>query len=175
MPTIGSVEQSNPTDEISTEISTAAVLESDYFASATHLADYQEKIGLNPDSGRTLRRRIKRTRQNIASPYVDIDNIGLTQRIMLCNRDDTNKESPLSRVLHAQAGTFPKARVVSGPNLTLLELQIPSNIEWLELSSILSKLSGTTLETCTFIATIGEKQSRLESVVPQLIPRMPSG
>jgi hypothetical protein len=175
LPTIGSVEQSSPLEAISNEILTAAVLENDYFATATHLADYQKEIGIGPDSGRTLRRRIERTRKNIASPYVHIDNIGLTQRIMLCNRDDTSEESPLSRVLHAQAGTFPKARVVSGPNLTLLELQIPSNIEWLELSEILSKLSSTALETCTFIANIGEKQSRLESVVPQLIPRTPSG
>jgi len=175
LPTGGSVEQSNPIIDISQEILTAAVLENDYFATATILSDYQKKLGLEEESGRTLRRRIERVRASITTPYVEIDNIGLTQRLLVCIRDNTQKESPLSRVLHAQAGTFPKARVVSGPSLTLLELLVPSSIEWLELSQVLSKLSGIASETCTFIADISEKETRLESVVSHLISRTPSG
>ncbi|MGY5880937.1 MAG: hypothetical protein RTV31_11840 [Candidatus Thorarchaeota archaeon] len=175
LPTAGSVEQSRPTNEISDKILTATVLENDYFATATSLANLRLALGLKSWSGRTLRRQISSVRESIASPYVDIDNIGLSQRLLVCIRDDTNQESPFSRVLHAQAGTFPKARVVSGPNLTLLELMTPGSIEWLKLSQILSKLSSNALETCTFIANITEKQSRLESVVSQLISRIPSG
>ena len=175
LPTAGSVEQSTPTNEISSEIVTAAVLESDYFATGASLAAFQKEIGLIPDSGRTLRRRLQRVRKEITSPYVDIDNIGLSQRILVCIRDDSGKESPLSRVLHAQAGTFPKARVVSGPSLTLVELLIPTSVEWLELSQVLAKISGIASETCTFIADISENETRLKSVVSHLISRTPKG
>jgi hypothetical protein len=45
LPTGGSVKQSIPTIDISEEILTAAVLENDYFATATNLADFRKKIG----------------------------------------------------------------------------------------------------------------------------------
>jgi hypothetical protein len=175
LPTVGSVKQSKPSGDVSDDILTAAVLESDYFATATGLAKYQKEQGLKPGSGRTLRRRIERLRKSITSPYVNIDNIGLPQRLLVCIREDTQKESSLSRVLHAQAGTFPKARVISGPSLTQIELSIPDSIEWLELSQILSQLAGNASETCTFIADLTEKELRLESVVSHLISRTPSG
>jgi hypothetical protein len=63
LPTVGSVEQSLPIDNISREIVTAAVLESDYFATGTSVAEFQKELGLVPDSGRTLRRRILRVRK----------------------------------------------------------------------------------------------------------------
>ena len=175
LPTTGSIEQSKPSGNVSNKILTATVLENDYFATASSLANLQAVLGIKLESGRTLRRRISIARKSIASPYVDIDNIGLNQRLLVCIQDDTYQESPLSRVLHAQAGAFPKARVISGLGLTLLELMTPSSVEWLELSQVLSRLASTALETCTFIADISEKQSRLESVVSHLISRDPSG
>ena len=175
LPSVGSVEQSKPPSDVPDEILAAAVLENDYFATATSLGNYLERLGLEQGAGRTLRRKIERVRKSITSPYVDIDNIGLTQRLFLCVSDNTYKESSFSRVLHAQAGTFPKARVVSGPSLTVLELMTPSNVEWLELSQVLTKLAGNASETCTFIADINEKKTRLESVVSHLISRTPSG
>jgi len=175
LPTVGSVAQSVPIDNIPDIILTAAVLENDYFATATSLAKFQKEIGIHPDSGRTLRRRVHKVRNEITSPYVEIDNIGLNRRVMVTFQDASGKESPLSRVLHAQAGTFPKGRVVSGPNLTLLELQIPSSVEWLELSQVLAKISGIACETCTFIADKSENETRLKNVVSHLISRTPSG
>lgn len=175
LPSVGSVTQSTPTHEIPDDILTAAVLERDYFATATSLAKFQKELGINPAAGRTLRRRIHRVRKEITSPYVELDNIGLTRRLLVSFQDASGKESSLSRVLHAQAGTFPKARVVSGPSLTLLELQIPGNVEWLELSEILAKISGNASETCTFIADKSENETRLKNVVSHLISRTPSG
>ena len=90
-------------------------------------------------------------------------------------REDEHQESAFSRVLHAQAGTFPKARVVSGQSLTLLELEIPNNVEWLALSQALASLAGNASEICTFIADLSEKDTRLESVVSSMISRTPSG
>ncbi|MGY5860327.1 MAG: helix-turn-helix domain-containing protein [Candidatus Thorarchaeota archaeon] len=175
LPDEGTIKQSDPTTVQAEELLTAAVLEKDYYATATSLADFYTRLGFNPDSGRTFRRRISRVRESIIHPYVEIDNIGLTQRVLVCIREDTYYESAFSRLLHAQAGTFPKARVVSGPSLTLLELEIPNNVEWLELSQILSKLAGNASEICTFIADMREEKTRLESVVTHLTSHTSSG
>jgi len=175
LPDEGTIKQSTPTAIKAEALLTAAVLENDYYATATSLANYYTKQGFTPDSGRTFRRRILKVRERIIHPYVEIDNIGLNQRVLICIRDDTYYESAFSRLLHAQAGTFPKARVVSGPSLTLLELAIPRTVEWLELSEILSKLAGNASEICTFIADIGERRTRLESVAAHLTSGVPSG
>ena len=175
LPIVGTVEQSIPAAVISDEIVAAAVLDENYFATATELAESYTEFGLKPDSGRTLRRRIARVRNSLTSPYVDIDNIGLDQRLLVCIRDDTDTESDFSHVLHAQAGTFPKARVVSGLNLTLLELEVPHSVEWSELSQVLSSLAGNASEICTFIADKSETGTRLESVMSHLVSRAPSG
>ncbi len=175
LPVEGTIKQSSPLSLKSDDLLTAAVLENDYYATATKLTNYYSELGLTPDSGRTFRRRILKVREGVIHPYVEIDNIGLNQRLLVCIRDDINSESTFSRLLHAQAGTFPKARVVSGLNLTLLELEIPSSVEWLELSQVLTSLAGNTSEICTFIADMSEKGTRLKSVVSHLSSRTPSG
>ncbi|MHA1389764.1 MAG: MarR family transcriptional regulator [Candidatus Thorarchaeota archaeon] len=175
LPDEGTIKQSTPTTVKAEDLLSVAVLEKDYYATASSLINYYNERGFTPDSDRTFRRRLLKLRERVMHPYVEIDNIGLDQRVLVCIRDDTYYESAFSRVLHAQAGTFPKARVVSGPSLTLLELMIPSTVEWLELSEILSKLAGNASEICTFIADLGEKRTRLESVVSHLTSGVPSG
>ena len=175
LPVEGAIKQSAPAGIKAEDLLIAAVLENDYYATATALNDYYTKLGLPPDSGRTFRRRIQKIRKSFLHPYVEINNIGLTQRLLVCIRDDVYYESAFSRLLHAQAGTFPKARVVSGPSLTLLELEIPSSVEWLALSQVLSSLAGNASEICTFIADFTEKGTRLESVVSHLTSHTPSG
>jgi hypothetical protein len=175
LPVEDTVEQSTPATSSQDDLLVTAMLEDDYYTTASRLSKYYSELGLKSDSGRTFRRRIARVRSKVTNPYVEIDNIGLTQRLLVCIREDTYKESTFSRVLHAQAGTFPKARVVSGPSLTLLELEIPSNVEWLALSQVLSSLAGNASEICTFIADWREKGTRLESVVSHLTSRTPSG
>ncbi len=175
LPSVGTVEQSTPTEFSIDNLLVAAALEDDYYATATKVQDFYSNLAINPDSGRTLRRRIVKVRNDIAIPYVEIDNIGLTQRLLVCIRDDdAYKESVFSQVLHAQAGTFPKARVLSGPSLTLLELEIPSHVEWVTLSQVLSSLAGNASEICTFIADLTEKRTRLKSVVSHLTSRTSS-
>lgn len=168
LPVDDTVEQSSPASRSQDDVLVTAMLEDDYFTTASRLSKYYLELGLKPDSGRTFRRRIARVRSEATNPYVEIDNIGLDQRLLVCIRENTYKESAFSRVLHAQAGTFPKARVVSGPSLTLLELEIPSHVEWLALSHVLSRLAGNASEICTFIADQSEKGKRLESVVSHL-------
>ena len=57
------IKQSAPIDVKAEDLMTAAVLENDYYATATNLADYYSKLGFAPDSGRTFRRRILTIRE----------------------------------------------------------------------------------------------------------------
>lgn len=174
LPATGTVAQSTPESIVLDDLVTASVIEADYHASASRLSEAYEELGIKPDSSRTLRRRLSLVRNRLAHPYVDISDIGLDQHIMIIIQNSLNDESEFSRLLHAQAGTFPKARVVSGSNLTLLDLEVPNHIKWLELSHIISRLVGSSSETCTFIADQREKVSRLENVVSYLASRTSS-
>lgn len=175
LPIEGTIEQSTPCSFVFDDLVVAAVLESNYFATATDLAIFLKSLELQPDSGRTLRRKLLKTRENLISPYVDVSNIGLEQKLMISIQDELHVESTFSRVLHAQASTFPKARVISGSGLALLELEVPENIEWLALSQIMSALAEPASETCTFIANRHERGAHLKSVVSYLASRTPSG
>ncbi|MFW9957557.1 MAG: hypothetical protein ACFFCT_05765 [Candidatus Odinarchaeota archaeon] len=175
LPVVGTVEQSIPREIVLDNMIIAAAIEGDYNVTATSLSSLYTEMGLKPDSSRTLRRRIAQARKKFAHPYVEIHNIGLDQRVMVIIHDDLDVESDFSRLLHAQAGTFPKARVISGPGLTLLDLEVPNNMAWLPLSHVMSGLVGNSSEICTFIADRHEKVARLESVVSYLASRTPSG
>jgi hypothetical protein len=175
LPVVGTVEQSAPVQSDLGELIAAAAIEYDYHASATELAALYDAVGITPDSGRTLRRRITRARQELARPYIEVDNVGLDQHIMTIIRDELYAESEFSHLLHAQAGSFPRARVLSGPGLTVLDLDTPSNTKWLELSQVMAGLVGNSSEICTFIADRGEKEAQLKSVVSYLASRTPSG
>ncbi len=174
LPSVSTVAQSEGVDLSVEDLITAAALESNYYTTATDLAQRFTDLELKPSAGRTLRRKITNMRQNAVLPYVDLQNIGLPQKLIVCIKTDS-EESPLSRVLHAQASTFPKARVLSGSSLTLLDLEAPRTVDWLTMTQILTNLAGNTSEICTFIADRNEIGKRLESVVSTIISRMPSG
>jgi hypothetical protein len=173
LPSVGTVEQSKNYNFSVDDLVTASAIESDYFVTATRLARIFETLEFKPNAGRTLRRKISDTRKRLALPYVDFENLGLPQKLIVCIK--TNSElSPLSRVLHAQASTFPKARVISGQSLTVLDLDTPKSVDWLTTTQILTNLAGNTSEICTFIADRNEIEKRLESVVSSITSRMPS-
>ena len=113
-------------------------------------------------------------RQQAVLPYVHLSNIGLPQKLIVCIKTES-EDSPLSRVLHAQASSFPKARVISGSSLTVLDLEAPRTVDWLTMTQILTNLAGNTSEICTFIADRNEIDTRLDSVVSTITSRMPSG
>jgi DNA-binding Lrp family transcriptional regulator len=175
LPVVEAVEQTSPVPSDLDEMITAAAIERDYHTSATSLSTLYEAVGIKPASGRTLRRKIARTRQELIRPYVQIGDIGLNQRILVTIRGAPNIESDFSRLLHAQAGSFPKARVLSGPQLTVLDLDAPETAKWLQLSQVMARLVDSSSEICTFIADRSVKEARLESVVSYLASRMSSG
>ena len=174
LPVVDTVKQSETSYAPLVDMLIAAVMESNYHATASDIQKRLDELGLNPISGRTLRRRLARFRKTMTLPYVSINNIGLDRKIMVCVKDDESLESTTSRLLHAQASTFPRARVLSGKTLTVLDLETPLTVDWLTMSQILSGLVGNTSEICTFIANNHEIEKRLESVVSHLASRIPS-
>ena len=173
LPSVGTVEQSRDFNLSVEDLVTASAIESDYFVTATKLAKILENLNYESSAGRTLRRKISSMRKKLSFPYVDFENLGLPQKLIVCIKTDS-ENSPLSRVLHAQASTFPKARVISGQSLTVLDLDTPRTIDWLTTTQILTNLAGNTSEICTFIADRNEIGKRLESVVPSITSRTSS-
>jgi DNA-binding Lrp family transcriptional regulator len=175
LPVVEAVEQTPPVPSDLDEMITAAAIERDYHTSAASLSTLYEAVGIKPASGRTLRRKIARTRRELVRPYVQIENIGLNQHILVTIRGAPHVESDFSHLLRAQAGSFPKARVLSGPQLTVLDLDAPESAKWLQLSQVMARLVDSSSEICTFIADRSVKEARLESVVSYLSSRMSSG
>jgi hypothetical protein len=173
LPVVGTVQQTESRSMSRSEFLITSAIDKNYYVNATDVAKLFEAEGLIPPSGRTIRRKLERLR-SLADPYVHIENINLDQKLLVCLRDLGPGDSPLSRLLHAQASTFPKARVVSGGGLTVLDLEIPESVDWLTMSQILSGLSGNTSEICTFIANRNEIEKRLANVVSLIISRTPS-
>lgn len=174
LPSVGTVTQSKGTKLSLNDMITASAIESDYYVTATNLAKRFEDLDLEPAAGRTLRRKITKMRKEVSLPYVSLLNIGLPQKLIVCIKM-LPEGSSLSRVFHAQASTFPKARVISSSTMTVLDLEAPKTVDWLTMTQILTNLAGNTSEICTFIADRNEIGKRLESVIPTIISRMPSG
>ena len=175
LPDVDGVKQSETSNAPLVNLVIAAAIESNYHTTASEVKKKLNDLGLEALSGRTLRRRLARLRKILTLPYVNIKDIGLDQKLMVCVKDENSQESITSRLLHAQASTFPKARVLSGKGLTVLDLETPLAMDWLTMSQILSGLVSNTSEICTFIANNHEIEKRLESVVSHLASRMPSG
>ncbi|MBY8998439.1 MAG: MarR family transcriptional regulator [Candidatus Thorarchaeota archaeon] len=174
LPSVGTVKQSEGSSTSLEDLVIASAIESNYHATATDLANRFTELQIKPSAGRTLRRKIATMKKKVHVPYADLKNIGLPQKIIVCIKTES-EDSSLSRVLHAQASTFPKARVISGSSMTILDLEAPNTVDWLTMSEILTNLAGNTSEICTFIADRNEIGKRLESVVSTIASRMPSG
>jgi hypothetical protein len=174
LPDVDSMKQSELGNASLVDMVIAASIESDYHATASDVEKRIDELGLISISGRTLRRRLARMRKTMTLPYVSFKDIGLDRKIMVCIKDDDAVESLTPRLLHAQAGSFPRARVLSGNNLTVLDLETPLTGDWLQMSQILSGQVSNTSEICTFIADTHEIENRLENVVAYLALRASS-
>ncbi|MHA2359327.1 MAG: hypothetical protein ACXAB5_03570, partial [Candidatus Thorarchaeota archaeon] len=173
LPDVDTVRQSEASSSSLIDLIIAAVVESNYHATASDVQKRINELDLEPISRRTLRRRLAQLRKLLILPYVNISNVNLNQKLMVCVKDVESLESTTPRLLHAQASTFPRARVLSSTNLTVLDLETPETVDWLTMSKILSGFVGNTSEICTFIANNHEIEKRLESVVSHLASRMP--
>jgi hypothetical protein len=145
-----------------------SVLEDNYHASVGEVTEYMSHLGLHTAPERTLRRRIDSTRSKMTLPYVHLGDIGLTNRLVLCV-DSGTRESTLSRTLHIQAGTLPKARVLSGHRLSVLIIELPSLRNWLALTSSLVQITKSSAETLTFIAREPFTKKTLETAIQRMM------
>ena len=165
LPTVGSVDQSDVREPDLETLVYGAAIDDNYFATATMVAERFQEAGLSPPAGRTARRKLRQVRETLATPFVDLKNIGLKQKLLVCASEIEAEKSQLSRLLAAQASTFPRARVITGSGLTVLDLEVPEEVDWITMSQILSNLAGKTSEICTFIAGHHEIEKRLGSIV----------
>ncbi|TET14934.1 MAG: MarR family transcriptional regulator [Candidatus Thorarchaeota archaeon] len=147
------------------EIIIAWSLEHDYYTTSNLLAQRMKRVGAaKPSSGRTLRRRLSQSRREIALPYLSLRDIGLTQRVVICLYEPSS-DSTMSRLLLAQASTLPMVHIVSGPEITILDMMLPQSADWFSLSVFLSNLSSGTADICTFIADPSKSRKGLESML----------
>ncbi|MFW9768958.1 MAG: hypothetical protein ACFFF9_16850 [Candidatus Thorarchaeota archaeon] len=149
----------------------AAGLESNYHITATEMKKKLEELGIGGLASRTLRRKLASFRKTLAKPYVDITNIGLNRKLMVCLKDENPSGSTITKLLHAQASTFPKARVISGSHMTVIDLETPETVDWVTMSQIFAGMTDNTSEICTFIANDHEIDKRLESIVHNIASR----
>ncbi len=147
------------------EIIIAWSLEQNYYATSVLLAQRMKRIGAAKiSSGRTLRRKLLQLRAEIALPYLSLEDVGLTQRVVICLHEPSS-DSTMSRLLLAQASTLPKVHVVSGSNVTVLDMMLPQSADWFSLSTSLSNLASRTADICTFITEPSKSRKDLESML----------
>ena len=153
------------------DIMIALSLGNDYHLSSSDIMNFASKLGYSAPSGRTLRRKINRIRESIASPYLSVQNIGLSTPFTLClkRRDKDN----LPRLMHAQAESLPKSRVLSGNKFVVMLLEIPESIEWVALSQIFSEMVGLSTNMCTFIAQNYPRSLEIEKLLIRLMSSIP--
>ncbi|NHI84054.1 MAG: hypothetical protein EAX81_07110 [Candidatus Thorarchaeota archaeon] len=150
----------------------AAALNQNYHATALDLHECYLRLGLNPPSERTLRRRLNYLRKE-AIPYVGIENIGLTKTAVI-SLHHPSTGSEIARLLLAQASTLPKTRAVYAPTMTILITELPEPVEWFTLSQALSPLAASSIEMCTFIADGSQLWKSLESFTQYMISSISS-
>ncbi|MGY5874111.1 MAG: helix-turn-helix domain-containing protein [Candidatus Thorarchaeota archaeon] len=153
-----------PVDVTSEEAPIAAALEKKYHVSSRELAEWLKEHKFKCLSGRTLRRKLVELRIALALPYLSVEEIGLTQRVVVCVEEKVGGQ-PISRLLNAQSSTFPRARIVVGHSLTVLEISLPSDFDWLTMSSSLSMLDPGTTSISTFLTQSEGIRKGLESVL----------
>ncbi len=140
-------------------------LEQDYYTTSVLLAQRMKRIGAAKiSSGRTLRRKLLQLRAEIALPYLSLEDVGLTQRVVICLHEPSS-DSTMSRLLLAQASTLPKVHVVSGSNVTVLDMMLPQSADWFSLSTFLSNLASRRADICTFITEPSKSRKDLESML----------
>jgi hypothetical protein len=169
LPSSKKIVQSKLTNQVSLiDLVIVTSLEARYHVPASLVSKTLNEVGIKSPSTRTLRRHLSKIRKRYVMPYVDISNIGLTQLMIICIKEQSS-EGTISRLLEAQVGIFPQSRFLSGNHLTVLQLQLPEEVDWFKISQMLSQQIDPITEIFTFIATESHIQTNLESVLGKII------
>ncbi len=162
-----------PVPQIAQNVSTeklviASCLEREYYCSSSDVERQFVALNLKPPSQRTLRRRINSIRTELASPFVEIDNLDLDQRILVCV-SGTHERPRVMKLLMVQARAFPNVCIAWGTRLAVLDIFMPSEVEWVPVSSAFVQLSNHEAVVCTLLCESKERRKALEQVIPYLI------
>lgn len=150
LPASQAIKQSSLSDCDAIQRLVAASLETDYFATSLQVRENLLKLGVPIQSERTLRRKISTARNTIAHPYIDLDNIGLPQTVIITLEEPEGAD--IYKVLQAQSSLFPQVRVLSGAQSLVLIIRIPVQTSWFNISTAMSHIVDSSSEICTFIA-----------------------
>jgi len=145
----------------------AAAMENNYLISSQDLDTWLKTRGIENISTRTLRRRLSYMREEVAVPYLSLDKIGLKQRVIACLNEQPMGGN-ISRLLHAQAITFPKTRIISGTHLTVMDIGLPETVDWLSLSASITQLAQPPSRLSTCLVSSDSIRKALESVILNL-------
>jgi hypothetical protein len=170
LPTEGVVRQGRNDLANREKLVLALCLEENYYATSSDVQSMFKRLRVRYPPRRTLRRHLAALRNQLAQPHVEIDDIGLKQRVLICLVEDPDNRIA-SRLLHTQANTFPKAHVISGDKLTVLDLHLPESVGWAPLTSSLLQAARPSAEVSTFIVDSMGRRKTLERVVPYLAQR----
>ena len=162
LPGIRDIQQSPPKPVPLLDLAIAAAMETNYRVTAPELVFTLGKFGLDVPSERTLRRRISHLRKSIVQPYLSLTNIGLSKRMILTLEDSAT--SNIYKLLLAQSNTFPRSRVLTGPDSMALIIDLPDTTDWLYVSNAISNVLHQESEMCTFIAEQLPEKRWLENI-----------
>ncbi len=150
LPASQAIKQSSLSDCDAMQRLIAASLETDYFATSVQVREHSLKLGIPIQSERTLRRKIRSLRNTIAHPYLELDNIGLPQTVIITLEEPESAD--IYKLLQAQSSLFPQVRVLSGAQSLVLIIRIPVQTSWFHISTAMSHIVDSSSEICTFIA-----------------------
>lgn len=162
------LQQSFPSEASAEIVAAAACIEKDYYSSAAQVHNYMHRLGLPSPSPRTLRRKLSDYRESQTLPYIEIQNIGLGLNIIACINDQT-QERNVARFLHSQGHLLPRARIVSGRRLVMVDVSLPSTSNWSKFSNSLSNMLKSDAQICTFITETRVIRKGLEYVLSYLV------
>ncbi|MHA1576974.1 MAG: hypothetical protein ACTSU3_06400 [Candidatus Thorarchaeota archaeon] len=145
----------------------AFALRENYQVTAGRIIQLLESLGEIPPSSRTVRRRLALLRGTISTPYVYINDIGLSNRVTICIEENQN-QSHLLRVFHAQATTFPSSHIMASENLMLLDVDVPTSSDYLSIAQNLSQIASSGINICTFIAKKSPQETSIERILQNL-------
>lgn len=173
LPAVGMLRLSHAAEASNEQLVLALCIESDHNVTSSKVLEVLESLekqGLRAPPCRSLRRHMAKFRGRAASPFVEIEDIGLEQRVIVCV-SEKGENRTASRLLHAQADTFPKVHMVAGRKNTVLDLWLPPSVEWATLTASLVQIASPFTEVSTFMTGKQGKRKALERVVPYALKK----
>ena len=145
----------------------ASAMESEFHISSQRVSRLFSELGFWPIPDRTLRRRMAKMRETMILPYMNLESIGLPQRLTICFQIKST-EAFMNQLLHAQASMFPQAHVLSGSHLAILSLRLPVAAGWLKMTDAMAQLFQGTAQMFTFLSETPPIRKGLVHIHPHL-------